>query len=699
MDPQQIQRCKWEGCRAYEVVFGGIYCQEHKRQYFQGRPPQSDKTQPFSNLSPKPPPPPGLPRDPATTRPENRGNENGLLNNLYSSATSSPTNEKKQLSGKHTARKSTKQPLDLGQGYISVPTSPVRRPSVDTQSTTDSRPVKRQRVSGMPNLPEFYPRSNSSSFSENGIPPSSKRGMFRQSEERTYKLSAVDDFALRPKKKEAANESAKAKTYNDQRQPYRRESHHGSSSQQIPSSSRPPQGSGPNGLVHPQSLIIDLTRDDDREPRSQHPKPQFSPKNHVPNGTTASHQKPKKPSDEIPDLHREPRGFVAINHKQFREGPKQPVGVSQAQHGSSVEQGSRNLHAQPSPQKAVPKAPTVQAASKPEKESPPEPPISKQMPNIPALNNGLGPVRIDTSDTPTRQCNNLPPNTEERQLANGIRQVSLDEKSSAPVNPAQGTTEAEQITTKNTTKAVVQTTPVPDAPMAPWPQPTKVAKPHQINGTQPPVQDVQDPPVLQPEKSQPPTTINQGPLSALLGDREWKKMSPEERRLFWVSQHDPVAFDAQIYSENNRPFRPGDPLFGVASDALPPRPTRPAMHFDYLDPRPRYSEQRFEEWYQRKQKEISARGNRKKNLGKAVKRAAQRKRAAPIPSENRRRDALPRRVRDNPKWLAALDVLERIEAQVRDKGMKRPLRENGVRDKAPTPMHIDLDSDADVESI
>ncbi|KAF2967736.1 hypothetical protein GQX73_g5797 [Xylaria multiplex] len=553
----------------------------------------------------------------------------------------------------------------------------------------------------MPNLPEFYPRSNSSSFSENGIPPSSKRGMFRQSEERTYKLSAVDDFALRPKKKEAANESAKSKAYNDQRQPYRRESHHSSSSQQIPSSSRPAQGSGPNGLVHPQSLIIDLTRDDDREPRLQQLKPHLSPKTHLSNGTAASHQKPKKPSDEIPDLHREPRGFVAINHKQFREGPKQPANVPQTGHGSSVEQGSRNLHAQPSPQKTIPKAPIVQAALKaalkPEKEAPPEQPVSKQRANVPALNNGLGPVHTDASDTPTRQYN-LPP-TEERQLANGIRQFSLDEKSSAPVNPTPGPTETEQITTENTATVTEQATLIPDAPMAPRPRPTKVATPHQINGTQPPVQVVQDPPVLQPEKSQPPTTINQGPLSALLGGRKWKNMSPEERRLFWVSQHDPVAFDAHIYSENNRPFRPGDALYGVDIDTLPSRPTRPAMHFDYIDPRPRYSEQRFEEWYQRKQKEITARGNRKKNLGKAVKRAAQRKRAAPIPSASQRRGALPQRVRDNPKWVAALDVLERIEAQVRDKGVKRPPRENGVRSKAPTPMQIDLDSDADVESI
>ncbi|TGJ79994.1 hypothetical protein E0Z10_g8775 [Xylaria hypoxylon] len=254
------------------------------------------------------------------------------------------------------------------------------------------------------------------------------------------------------------------------------------------------------------------------------------------------------------------------------------------------------------------------------------------------------------------------------------------------------------MTPKKTTKSTVQAMPIPDAPMTPRPQATRVATPHRTNGTQLPIQDVQAAPVLQPEKGEPPTTISQRPLTALLGGREWKKMSAQERRLFWVSQHDPEAFDAQIYSENNRPFRPGDDLFGVTDYTLPPRPTRPAIYFDYIDLRPRSPRQRFEEWYQRKQKEISARGSRKTNLGKAVKRAVERKRAAPIPDPSQKRNALPRRVRDDPKWLAAVDVLDQIAAQVRHKGAKMPSRESTAKNKAPEPLDIDLDSDTDMES-
>lgn len=692
MDPHQPQKCKWEGCRSYDVVFGGTYCQEHKKQYHQSRPPQSDKNQAFPSSSANPPP--NLAKDSSTTRLGNRVNENGLLNSLYSSGISSPTNEKKQLPDKHVARKSTKQPSNIGPTHAS-PTPHVQRPSTDTPST-NPRPVKRQRVSGVSTLSDLHPRSNSSSFSENGIPPSSKRGMFRQSEERTYKLSAVDDFALRPKKKEAANESARSKVYNDQRPPYRGESHPSSSSRQTPTLTKPPPSTGLNGIVRSGSFVIDLTRDDP-EPPLPRPKPQISPKGLIPNGSTeVGHQKPKQPSDGSPDLPREQRNVVTLNNKHGREGPNQPGGVSQGEHAPTVDQLSRGSHAPKSPQNIIPSAPTVQATLKPAKGTSSKSPNNKQRPNVPAIENGLGPVHVDSSGTSTHPYD-VPP-IEESQLANGIRQVSLNGKSSALVDSALGRSETEQIAIKKTIESPAQAMPMPKALMTPRLQATGVATPHQSHEIQPPVQNVQPEPVPLTEKGQSPTIITEGPLSALLGGREWKKMSPEERRLFWVSQHDPEILDAHIYSENNRPFRPGDVLFGLADDALPPRPTRIATHFDYLDLRPRYSNQRFEEWYQQKQNEISARGNRKTNLGDVFKRGVQRKQATPTPNQKQKRDSLPQRVRDNPKWLAALDVLEKFEAQARSNGTSTASRESTAKDKAPATVDATLDSDTDMES-
>ncbi|KAI1419689.1 hypothetical protein F5Y12DRAFT_208318 [Xylaria sp. FL1777] len=682
MDPHQPQKCKWEGCRSYDVVSGGIYCQNHKRQYDQSRPLQSDKSQAFASSSSNLPQSP--PRGSATMRLESRVIENGSLNNLYSSGIS-PINEKKQLHHVHVARKSTKQPSNLGQTHVS-PTPPVQRLSTDTPSA-NPRPAKRQRVLGVPNLSEVHPRSNSSSFSENGIPPSSKRGMFRQSEERTYKLSALEDFALRPKKKEAANESARSKMYNDRRQSYRGESHPSNSSRQTPTSSKPPQGAGLNGVIRPGSFVIDLTRDDS-EPPLPSPESQLSLESCIPNGiTVVGHQKPRRPSEGKPDL--------ALNNKHGREGPHQPGGISQAEYRPSTQPVSKKIdtHApQRCTQNVTPGASTEQTTSKSPKRTSSE---DKQTSNVPTPNTSLGPVHLDSPNTSTHP-HDLPP-IEERQLANGIRRVSLNEKSPAPINLALRSPKLEQMAAKENTEVSDQATPIPPAPVTFQLHATGATTPHQNHETQQPVLNVQSAAVSRTEKDQSPTTTSQGPLSALLGGRKWEKMSPEERRLFWVSQHDPQLFDAQIYSENNRPFRPGDVLFGLPDDMLPPRPTRIATHFDYLDLRPRYSRQRYEEWYQQKQEEISARGGRKRNFGAAVKRAAQRKRAAPIPSQEQKRDSLPQRVRDNPKWLAALDVLEKLEAQAREKKRSRKLSQESTKNKASV-VDATLDSDADMES-
>ncbi|KAI0811552.1 hypothetical protein GGR55DRAFT_105625 [Xylaria sp. FL0064] len=683
MDPPKAQKCTWvEGC-SYDVVFGSIYCHDHKRQYLQSRLLHSNKSRVSPGSSSNPPP--GFSKNSAAKQSGNRVNENGSLNKFYPSGISLPTNEKKQLPGKHVARKSTKQPSIIGRTHVS-PTPSEQKPTTEA-SSTNSRPVKRQRVSGVPNLSELHPRSNSSSFSDNSIPPSSKRGMFRQSEERTPKLSAVEDFALRPKKKEAANESARSKVYNDPRPPYRGESHPSSSSRQIPTSSKPPQSISLNGSARSGSLVIDLTGDD-TEPPLPRPKPQFSPKRLFTNGTTAvGHQKPRGALDRNSHAPCPQRDAVALSNTNGREGPIQPAGNSPCEHKPSIEQISKNSHAQGSPQTGLPNAPISLGHSKLANGTCSELPKSEQKSHEPVLNSAFGPVHMGSSGV-THSYKPLP--TDQRQLLNGTRQASL-EKSPVAITPSLGSSETEKVVIKETTESPAQGTQLPTAPMTPRHRPPKAAT-HQNHEPQPSVENMQP-----SEKDTSPMTIGRGPLSALLGGREWVKMSPEERRQFWVSQHDPKAFDAHIYSENNRPFRPGDALFGLTDDMLPPRPTRIATHFDYIDPRSRYSQQRSEEWYQEKQKEISARGDRKKHMGEAVKRAVQRKRTAPTPTESQKKDRLPQRVRDNPKWLAALDVLEKLEAQARDKPRNKLPRKNTV-DKAPATIDTMLDCDADMES-
>ncbi|KAJ2972545.1 hypothetical protein NUW58_g9163 [Xylaria curta] len=497
--------------------------------------------------------------------------------------------------------------------------------------------------------------------------------MFRQSEERTYKLSAVDDFALRPKKKETANEPARPKLFNDQRQFYRGESHPSHSSRPTPTSTKP-QSISFNGNARPgSSLVIDLTKDDHSRPPLTRPKPQLPPQNHAPDGITIVNQKVQRSADENPAMPLERKGFVAVNDRQLCDDPplSQPGGISQARHGPSVEQ-ARDSQTPKLPRDVILNTPTMQPTPKPTKETFPEAPTNRQKPNGAALSNGSESVHMNFSDTSIHQ-RDLPA-IRGHQASNEIRQTPPSEKHSGPTNPDSGASNTQHTMAKKPPKSTVQAKSILNAPVTPQLETTVIAPPQR-------------------------TVTPQGPLSALLGGREWKKMSPEERRLFWVSQHNTEKFDSQIYSEHNRPFRPGDALFGVTDDAFAPRPNQPAKHFDYIDPRIHYANQPSQEHYQQQQKQISARGNRKTHFGQAIKRAAQKKRASLKPDQTRKQAILPRRVQENPKWLAALGVLEKLEAQKRDKDRAK-LGQGKANDKAKatTTATIDVDCDVVMES-
>ncbi|RYO92229.1 hypothetical protein DL766_000157 [Monosporascus sp. MC13-8B] len=139
--------------------------------------------------------------------------------------------------------------------------------------------------------------------------------------------------------------------------------------------------------------------------------------------------------------------------------------------------------------------------------------------------------------------------------------------------------------------------------------------------------------------------------------RDGKILNPEERRRILAEQHDPKKFDSYIYGKANEPFRPGSKLFNVPWYEQPARPARPATSFGYLDPRVHWSEPRPPQWFERKRKEVSERGGRKANFGRAAASAARRK------LEDQRANrwvGLPERVKSNQKWLAALDEMDEL---------------------------------------
>ncbi|KAI1824618.1 hypothetical protein F4861DRAFT_254393 [Xylaria intraflava] len=592
MASDQLQRCKWEGCCSCNVASGDSYCREHKPA--------------FSGMSP-------------------------------------PTKERKQLpGGKHTARKSVQQPPTVvGQAQSDAIKSPIRKSSKDL-SSMDLLPAKRQRLSGLSNGLGLT-RSAGSSLSENGIPQSPKRGMFRQSEERTYMLSAIDDFALRPKKNEAVNESA----LNDQRQLYQKD-RHSSSNQPISTAPKTSQKPNLNGHVYTGSLA-DSTGSHDP---------------YIFNGTTVEQQKHQKPPDESPGLPCEQIEPLEFTNDQWdRISNPQFASVVQAQQGRPIEQDARNSQTSKKLQQIFPSTPAV-TVPMPAKRITIA--IKKSKADVLSPDSSPGPVHAGAAGDPKHQ----------QDLIKG-RQVLHDDHS-APVDPDVGVSGGDRVPAGNLTKSTVEATLALDARIAPQASPTVEMILPQNTETQPAVQTVEPQPAV--------ISIKQ-PLSALLGGRKWKDMHPEERRLFWVTQHDPQKLDAEIYGELNRPFRPGDALFRSDHNALPPRPTRCATHFGYVNPRTYSFHQQSEEWYQQKQKEISARSNRKANLGKAIERATQRRRAASKLTRKQKHDRLPRRVRDNPKWLAALEVIEKLGAQ------KRARLTPEISGMKPS-----VDSDADIES-
>ncbi|KAI2606440.1 uncharacterized protein GGS25DRAFT_501285 [Hypoxylon fragiforme] len=199
------------------------------------------------------------------------------------------------------------------------------------------------------------------------------------------------------------------------------------------------------------------------------------------------------------------------------------------------------------------------------------------------------------------------------------------------------------------------------------------------------------------------TTNGVSTVASMVRGRSWKHLSPEERRQIWVAKHDPEKFDSYIYGKLNEPNQPGSALFGLPEWQQPPRKTRPATHFAYMDPRVQWTQPRPKKWYQNKQEDIRRRGTRKSNFGKAAARVAQRK----LEEEDGYppKVELPERVKNNPAWLAALDELDEMAQKYDALQRQRWRRSRNTRiwealwkGKDNTPNIVDDDDKMDLDS-
>lgn len=91
----------------------------------------------------------------------------------------------------------------------------------------------------------------------------------------------------------------------------------------------------------------------------------------------------------------------------------------------------------------------------------------------------------------------------------------------------------------------------------------------------------------------------------------------------------------------------------LTKPAQPPIPDEPL--FLHIDPRVHWPQRHSQEWFEAKQKEIRARGNRKANFGKAA-RSMRRRLVAEGPPETLE-ETLPDKILDNPAWVSMLKKL------------------------------------------
>ncbi|KAI3393805.1 hypothetical protein diail_3626 [Diaporthe ilicicola] len=121
----------------------------------------------------------------------------------------------------------------------------------------------------------------------------------------------------------------------------------------------------------------------------------------------------------------------------------------------------------------------------------------------------------------------------------------------------------------------------------------------------------------------------------------------EKQRQRLAESHDISALDRLIYGQNGS----SQPPPGVREPAEHEPHKRENVFYGHIDPRTHWTRPHSDEWYEKKEQEIKARGGRKANFGKAAQRMReQRLKEGPDEWEQN----LPERVRTDEAWLSAM---------------------------------------------
>ncbi|KAI1140115.1 hypothetical protein F5Y05DRAFT_377248 [Hypoxylon sp. FL0543] len=673
----------------------------------------------------------------------------------------SEKNEKRRLSDKKTARKTTSSGSFRPKPVPAMPRNLDSRPSPDRVPLGDNvpsgqRPLKRPRLNTDVDKEERRPRYHSPSAES--VPYTSMGSKPAAAERDDLGSAAASNFALRPQKGNSAFMEVPPP------QPKSRED-------RVPSTSKPSQTDQPYRRQVPSSLtrnhgfpthaVIDLTMDDD-------PVPQFSKKERQnlhsntqndPDNRATDSRAPVNP--KLSDRRTEGNSIeVQITQDRGADKPANPVDTSNRNEKNHVRRKtSSNLPARQPPKKAhVAIAPRTEPTLvppnyfdvqgrhplkfvddnqiTPQNPPQPQPPAEKHMdlshkngvqaratghvrgsaeelrtlslaavshvPTAPPAADHLptGPVTGPTATPRTESANgdfiasrftlsaqveeyvrsiNEKHKVDNRPTVNGSAHNSRATHSGIPVSQREsGQLDSSIRSSQSRELASLKQTSVDPQGVnshTPSPQREHVTQ----RASQPPVASFEEClGIFNGIVRQANNTANGPTHESETRSPGWRRLELEKKRQALISKHDPVKFDSYIYGKNNEPFRPGSALFGLPPKLQPPRPTIPATHFAYIDPRIHWTFPRPEKWHRQKQKEILERGTRKSNFGQAAARAAKRKRT--------QRDTgveYPERVKNNPQWMAAMDELEEMaeeyHAQKREEYKNQKEREEHLK--------------------
>ncbi|KAI1332542.1 hypothetical protein F5Y16DRAFT_118917 [Xylariaceae sp. FL0255] len=712
-----VQNCKWN------PLPGHVYCTVHEpnlqnpgkaaarvlgrmENFVREQPIQSPKLAAHSQI-------------PSQSSASERGDGGIFMRN----STETTKNSKKQLPDKHTARKSLFK--------SSEKVSP-QKPPIDSRSPP--RPFKRPRLSETwttPNGPDVKPRP----------------------------VVASDDFALRPKKREALHSSL-GHEKRDQGRPRQ-----GRNGLNLPRNTYPKASSSTSSLDSAsKAVFIDLTKDDD-DPALAVPQSrvQTSPsirqrhqiypnhtnqihqintnghangfilpdgqKNHAESDSTHDRRVPKESEAREPSSKKHGQqhqrenasratssavsGDQAFHASANRAPAELPDNAHQKQPDAFINQSSNNsdstcgdIHL---PNTTQPRQ--EQMKQHPRTEAPRAPSLSnstnyEELQSVPRPNTAKWP-----SPKPTEFCKQNQPPIGVSQLTPAPTPLLNSPRINGVTVPSQNPTGSMQTPPHLSMASTSEPQEKAQVSISNFSTPPRIRKTHQRSSraTLSPHSATRSP-------ATPPTTMMAKEVelrtnrkaegvqqtmgtsqlqpvstSAKLqtnGTRKpWRQMSPEERRQYWISIHDAEKFDSHIYSENNRPFTPGDPLFGVPPEQIPNRRRRLPTHWGYIDPRIHHSRPPPPQT----QPIVPAVGRRKERIRRSIARAARTrpKTSAEIskmmmalrPGFDER--VLPQEIRDNPQWVKGLRFWIDMEEAARAR--RRQTEASADKGKTPAP--------------